>query len=213
MTNDKRIAKEARKVFQFIESPYKQYAFKHLLVSPNTTRSGLEALIDREIANARAGKKAKFWVKINSISDHGMINKLYEASDAGVQIRMVVRGICCLDMAHHKARNISSVSIVGRFLEHTRAFCFHNDGNPQYYISSADWMGRNLNRRVEVTVPIYDQSIQRQLRDHFDILWKDNSKSRIFDAQQQNNYRMLHGPKIKAQEELHSYVRNMLRKG
>lgn len=213
MTNDKRIAKEARKVFQFIESPYKQYAFKHLLVSPNTTRSGLEALIDREIANARAGKKAEFWVKINSISDHGMINKLYEASDAGVQIRMVVRGICCLDMAHPKARNISSVSIVGRFLEHTRAFCFHNDGNPQYYISSADWMGRNLNRRVEVTVPIYDQSIQRQLRDHFDILWKDNSKSRIFDAQQQNNYRMLHGPKIKAQEELHSYVRNMLRKG
>jgi polyphosphate kinase len=213
MTNDKRIAKEARKVFQFIESPYKQYAFKHLLVSPNTTRSGLEELIDGEIANARAGKKAEFWVKINSISDHGMINKLYEASDAGVQIRMVVRGICCLDMAHPKARNISSVSIVGRFLEHTRAFCFHNDGNPQYYISSADWMGRNLNRRVEVTVPIYDQSIQRQLRDHFDILWKDNSKSRIFDAQQQNNYRMLHGPKIKAQEELYSYVRNMLRKG
>ena len=213
MTNDKRIAKEARKVFQFIESPYKQYAFKHLLVSPNTTRSGLEALIDREIANARAGKKAAFWVKINSISDHGMINKLYEASNAGVQIRMVVRGICCLDMAHPKARNISSVSIVGRFLEHTRAFCFHNDGNPQYYISSADWMGRNLNRRVEVTVPIYDQSIQRQLRDHFDILWKDNSKSRIFDAQQNNNYRMLHGPKITAQEELHSYVRNMLRKG
>jgi polyphosphate kinase len=74
-------------------------------------------------------------------------------------------------------------------------------------------MGRNLNRRVEVTLPIYDQSIQRQLRDHFDILWKDNSKSRIFDAQQQNNYRMLHGPKVKAQEELHSYVRNMLRKG
>jgi polyphosphate kinase len=184
-----------------------------LLVSPNTTRSGLEALIDREIANVRAGKKAEFWVKINSISDHGMINKLYEASDAGVQIRMVVRGICCLDMAHPKARNISSVSIVGRFLEHTRAFCFHNDGNPQYYISSADWMGRNLNRRVEVTLPIYDQSIQRQLRDHFDILWKDNSKSRIFDAQQQNNYRMLHGPKVKAQEELHSYVRNMLRKG
>ena len=105
-------------------------------------------------------KKAEFWVKINSISDHGMINKLYEASDAGVQIRMVVRGICCLDMAHPKARNISSVSIVGRFLEHTRAFCFHNDGNPQYYISSADWMGRNLNRRVEVTVPIYDPSIQ-----------------------------------------------------
>ena len=101
MTSELR--KKHGKVFQFIESPYKQYAFKHLLVSPNTTRSGLEALIDREIANARAGKKAAFWVKINSISDHGMINKLYEASDAGgVQIRMVVRGICCLDMVHPK---------------------------------------------------------------------------------------------------------------
>jgi polyphosphate kinase len=213
MTNDKRIAKEARKVFQFIESPYKQYTFKHLLVSPNSTRSGLETLIDREIANAQAGKKAEFWVKINSISDHRMINKLYEASDAGVQIRMVVRGIFCLDLAHPKARNIQAVSVVGRFLEHTRSFCFYNDGQPEYFISSADWMGRNLNRRVEVTVPIYDAAIQRQLRDHFDILWKDNTKSRNFDPQQQNKYRMLHGPKITAQEELHRYVKQLLLKG
>ena len=213
MTGDKRIAKEARKVFQFIESPYKQYGFKHLLVSPNTTRSGLEALIDREISNAQSGRKAEFWVKINSISDHGMIDKLYEASDAGVEIRMVVRGIFCLDLAHPMARNITAVSVVGKFLEHTRAFCFHNDGKPEYFISSADWMGRNLNRRVEVTVPIYDETIQRQLRDHFDILWKDNSKSRIFDPQQRNKYRMLHGPKINAQQELHAYTKQLLFKG
>ena len=82
-----------------------------------------------------------------------------------------------------------------RFLEHTRAFCFHNDGQPEYYISSADWMTRNLNRRVEVTVPIYDEKIKRQLRDHFEILWKDNTKSRIFDANQSNAYRKLNGPK------------------
>ena len=213
LTSDKRIAKEARKVFQFIESPYKQYKFKHLLVSPNGTRDGLYALIDREIANARVGKTAKFWLKINSLSDHGMIQKLYEASNAGVDVRMVVRGINCIDFADPRAKNIHAVSIIDRFLEHTRAFCFHNDGASEYFISSADWMGRNLNRRVEVTVPIYDASIQRQLRDHFDILWKDNTKSREFNPDQTNEYRKINGPKIRAQLEMHEYVKKQLMKG
>lgn len=213
LTSDKRIAKEARKVFQFIEAPYKQYGFKHLFVSPNTTRSSIEALIDREIGFAKEGKEASFWVKINSISDHRMIDKLYEASDAGVNIRLVVRGVCCIDFDHPKAKNIEAISIVGRFLEHTRSFSFNNDGNPEYFISSADWMGRNLNRRVEVTVPIYDSNLKRQLRDHFEILWKDNSKSRSFDGEQSNKYRMLYGPKINAQEELQKYVKGLINKG
>lgn len=213
MTSDRRLAKEARKVFQFIESPYKQYNFKHLFVSPNTTRSNIERLIDREIEHAREGKEAKFWVKINSISDHSMIDKLYEASDAGVKIRMIVRGIFCLDLNNSKAHNITAISVVGRFLEHTRAFCFHNAGKPEYYISSADWMGRNLNRRVEVTAPIYDESIQREIRDHFEILWKDNLKSRRLDANQQNRYKVQQGPKINGQEELYEYVRKLLSKG
>lgn len=214
MTSDKRIAKEARKVFSFIEAPYKHYKFKHLLVSPNSTRDGLYALIDREIAHAKAGKEAKFWVKLNSVSDHGMIDKLYEASAAGVQVRMVVRGINCMQLENPElSKNIEAISIVDRFLEHTRAFCFHNDGQEEYYISSADWMSRNLNRRVEVTVPIYDPAIQRQLRDHFDILWKDNTKSRNFDTEQSNCYRKLNGPKIRAQVELHDYVKRQLLKG
>ena len=213
LTSDKRISKEARKVFQFVESPYKQYKFKHLLVSPNSTRDGLYDLIDREIAHAKAGSKGAFWVKINSISDHGMIEKLYEASDAGVSIKMVVRGINCIDFANPRARNIEAISLIDRFLEHTRAFCFHNGGDLRYFISSADWMSRNLNRRVEVTCPIYDPVIQRQLRDHFEILWKDNSKSRLFDAKQANSYRMIHGPKSRAQEELHGYVKKQLLKG
>lgn len=214
MTSDKRIAKEARKVFSFIEAPYKHYKFKHLLVSPNSTRDGLYALIDREIAHAKAGKEAKFWVKLNSVSDHGMIDKLYEASAAGVQVRMVVRGINCMQLENPElSKNIEAISIVDRFLEHTRAFCFHNDGQEEYYISSADWMSRNLNRRVEVTVPIYDPAIQRQLRDHFDILWKDNTKSRNFNTEQSNSYRKLNGPKIRAQVELHDYVKRQLLKG
>lgn len=214
LTSDKRIAKEARKVFSFIEAPYKHYKFKHLLVSPNSTRDGLYALIDREIAHAHAGKEAKFWVKLNSVSDHGMIDKLYEASAAGVQIRMVVRGINCMQLENPElSKNIEAISIVDRFLEHTRAFCFYNDGQEEYYISSADWMSRNLNRRVEVTVPIYDPAIQRQLRDHFDILWKDNTKSRKFDTEQSNCYRKLNGPKIRAQVELHDYVKRQLLKG
>jgi len=214
MTCDKRIAKEARKVFAFIESPYKHYKFKHLLVSPNSTREGLYALIDREIEHARQGREAKFWVKINSVSDHGMIRKLYEASAAGVKIRMVVRGINCMQLENEEySDNIEAISIIDRFLEHTRAFCFYNNGEEEYYISSADWMSRNLNRRVEVTVPIYDDQLRRQLRDHFDILWKDNTKSRWFTKGQSNTYRKLKGPKIRAQVELHNYVQKQLLKG
>jgi polyphosphate kinase len=214
LTSKKRITKEVRKVFTFIESPYKQYTYKHLMVSPNGTREGIYKLIDREIAHANAGREAKFWVKLNSVSDHGMISKLYEASAAGVSIRMVVRGINCIDFSDTAlSGNIEAVSIVDRFLEHTRAFCFHNNGQSEYFISSADWMTRNLNRRVEVTVPIYDDKIKRQLRDHFEILWKDNTKSRLFDADQSNAYRKLNGPKIRAQLELHAYVKKQLLKG
>jgi len=109
--------------------------------------------------------------------------------------------------------NIEAISIIDRFLEHTRAFCFYNNGEEEYYISSADWMSRNLNRRVEVTVPIYDDQLRRQLRDHFDILWKDNTKSRWFTKGQSNTYRKLKGPKIRAQVELHNYVQKQLLKG
>ena len=214
LTSKKQITKEVRKVFTFIESPYKQYNYKHLLVSPNSTREGIFALIDREIAHARAGREAKFWVKINSVSDHEMIAKLYEASASGVSIRMIVRGINCIDFSNKTlSGSIEAISIVDRFLEHTRAFCFHNNGQSEYYISSADWMTRNLNRRVEVTVPIYDDKIKRQLRDHFEILWKDNTKSRIFDANQSNAYRKLNGPKIRAQLDMHAYVKKQLLKG
>ena len=214
LTSKKQITKEVRKVFTFIESPYKQYNYKHLLVSPNSTREGIFALIDREIAHARAGREAKFWVKINSVSDHEMIAKLYEASASGVSIRMIVRGINCIDFSNKAlSGTIEAISIVDRFLEHTRAFCFHNNGQSEYYISSADWMTRNLNRRVEVTVPIYDDKIKRQLRDHFEILWKDNTKSRIFDANQSNAYRKLNGPKIRAQMDMHAYVKKQLLKG
>jgi len=214
LSSDKRIAREVRRVFQFIESPYKHQKYKHLLVSPNSNREGFYALIDREIEFAKAGLEAKFWVKINSISDHGMIEKLYEASQAGVKIRLIVRGINCLKLDDPElSANIEAISIIDRFLEHTRAFCFHNNGAPEYFISSADWMTRNLNRRVEVTAPIYDTKIQRQLRDHFEILWKDNTKARIFDANQSNAHRTLPGPKIRAQLALHEYVQKQLLKG
>jgi len=214
LSSDKRISREVRRVFQFIESPYKHQKYKHLLVSPNSNREGFYDLIDREIEFAKTGLEAKFWVKINSISDHGMIEKLYEASQAGVKIRLIVRGINCLKLDDPElSANIEAISIVDRFLEHTRAFCFHNNGHPEYFISSADWMTRNLNRRVEVTAPIYDSKIQRQLRDHFEILWKDNTKARIFDANQSNVHRMLPGPKIRAQLDLHEYVKKQLLKG
>ena len=151
---------------------------------------------------------------MNSLTSYKMVDKLYEASRAGVKVQMIVRGICCLiPGVEGMSENIEAISIVDKFLEHPRLFIFGNDGDPKIYISSADWMGRNLNRRVEVTAPIYDESIQREIRDHFEILWKDNSKSRHLDANQKNEYKVQQGPKINGQEELYGYVRKLLSKG
>lgn len=214
LTADPRITAEVEKVFDFLHHNYKIHRYQHLLVSPHYTRKGFIKLIDAEIENAKKGHQARIDIKLNSLSDVRLIEKLYEASSYGVKIRLVVRGICSLvPGVPGMSENIEAISILDRFLEHSRVMIFENDGDPRYYIASADWMPRNLDYRVEVTVPIYDKKIKKQLRDHFDITWKDNVKSREHNEALNNPYRQISGPKIRSQYALHEYVKKQLKKG
>ncbi|PKA99536.1 polyphosphate kinase [Flavobacteriaceae bacterium MAR_2009_75] len=210
-TADEPILKELNKVFDFFETTYKINKYKHLIVSPHYTKSFFKKLIDNEITNAKAGKEAYIRIKMNSFTSYKMIDKLYEASNAGVKIQLIVRGVCCLiPGVEGMSENIEAISVVDKFLEHPRLFIFCNDGNPKVYISSADFMTRNIENRVEVGCPIYDEDIKRELIDTFDISWNDNVKARIFDEEQKNEYRVNDKPKLRSQFEMYDYYRDKL---
>ncbi|MDX1651271.1 MAG: polyphosphate kinase 1 [Brumimicrobium sp.] len=187
-TSRPEITKEVRKLFNLMENNIERGIYRNLFVSPFNTRRKFTELIAGEIKNAKKGLPARIDIKLNSLVDTKMINKLYDASKAGVKIRIIVRGICCLIPGRSFSENIEVISIVGRYLEHSRFFIFHNAGNPKYFISSADWMLRNLDKRIEVTAPILDDKIKRELSDVFEIYWKDNVKARIIDEQLRNRY-------------------------
>ena len=183
-TSHEGILKEMARVFDFFETNYKIHKYKHLVVSPHYTKSTFMKLIDNEIANALVGKEAFVKIKMNSLTSYKMVDKLYEASRAGVKVQLIIRGVCCLvPGVAGMSENIEAISVVDKFLEHPRLFIFGNEGDPKIYISSADWMTRNLDFRVEVGCPIYDPDIKQELLDTFDISWKDNQKARIFFRQ------------------------------
>ncbi|MDW3124617.1 RNA degradosome polyphosphate kinase, partial [Vibrio sp. 1974] len=145
LTADQEITNEVRNVFGYIENPYRPVKFNHLMVSPRNSRTQIYRLIDNEIANAKAGKKAGLTIKVNNLVDKGIVTRLYAASNAGVKINMIIRGMCALVPGiEGVSENIRIISIVDRFLEHPRVVITHNDGDPQVYISSADWMTRNI---------------------------------------------------------------------
>tara|TARA_R110002051_G_scaffold1246_2_gene6872 strand:- start:10427 stop:12493 length:2067 start_codon:yes stop_codon:yes gene_type:complete len=203
------ILKELNKVFDFFETTYKINKYKHLIVSPHYTKNAFIKLIDVEIANAILGKEAYIKIKMNSFTSYKMVDKLYEASRAGVKIQLIIRGICCLiPGVKGMSENIEAISIVDKFLEHTRLFAFANGGNSKVYISSADWMTRNLDYRVEVGCPIYDADIKKELMDSFEICWKDNMKARVFNEKQDNAYRKKTLPKIRSQFATYEYYAN-----
>lgn len=208
LTADPRITKDAVKLFSYINNfPRIQYKFSHLLVAPLYMKKQFQALIDAEIKNAKKGKKAYIDAKMNSLVDESMIEKLYEASRAGVKIRLVIRGICSLvPGVKGQSENISAISIVDKFLEHSRVFIFCNDGSEKMFMSSADWMSRNLDRRIEMAFPIYDAAVQQELRDMFEIQWKDNCKARIINEAQDNQMKEAHLPIIRSQEETYHYL-------
>ncbi|HBH50081.1 MAG TPA: polyphosphate kinase 1, partial [Bacteroidales bacterium] len=188
-TSDKRITMEVKKVFEFFEHTYRNQNYKHLIASPLYMRRKFYRYIDTEIKNAKAGKEAYIVVKINNLVDREIINKLYEANNAGVKIILNIRGVCSLiPGVPGKSENIKAISIIDRYLEHSRIIVFCNDGDPRYIISSADWMGRNLDRRIEIACPIYDKHIQQELNDMLSIQHNDSVKARIIDEEQENTY-------------------------
>ncbi|WP_299111568.1 polyphosphate kinase 1 [uncultured Winogradskyella sp.] len=211
MTANPKILKDVYKVFNFLEVNYKVNRYKHIITSPHYTKSRIFALIDNEIENAKKGKPAYIKLKMNSISSYKMIDKLYEASRAGVKIQMIIRGLCCLvPGVKGMSENIEIISIIDKFLEHTRLYIFSNQQNPNIYISSADWMTRNIDNRVEVSCPIYDEDIKRELQHLYDICWNDNVKARIINENQDNSYRRNNNPKVRAQFDTYRYYLNNL---
>jgi len=210
-TANQKILKEVNKVFDFFQVNYKVKKYRHLLVSPHYTRNALYALINSEIENCKNSKTSGIQLKLNSLSDTAMIDKLYEASQAGVKIKMIVRGICCLIPGiKGLSENIEVISVVDKFLEHPRLYIFENGGLPKYYISSADFMSRNLDTRVEIACPIYDEDIQKELQETFNICWSDNIKARVISVHQDNAYKKTNGLKVRSQIETYNYYLNKL---
>ncbi len=205
-TANQEILKEVIKVFDFFEINYKVSSYRHLLVSPHYTRTSLIRFINAETENAKAGKPAGIKLKLNSLTDYPMIDKLYEASRAGVKIQLIVRGICSLIPGiKGMSENIEAISIIDKFLEHPRLFIFENNGDPKIYISSADWMTRNMDNRVEISCPIYDEDIKQEILDTFNISWNDNVKARVLSINQDNAYRKNDKPALRSQLELYDY--------
>ncbi len=205
-TADPEILKEVNMVFDFFETNYKVNKYKHLIVSPHYTRSTIYNLIQNEIDNAKKGLPAGIKLKLNSLSDNGVIDKLYTASKAGVPIKLLVRGICCLIPGiKGLSENIEAISIVDKFLEHPRVFIFNNNNDPRVYISSADFMTRNLDLRVEISCPIYDEDVKQELIETFEISWNDNVKARNHCRGMENPYRSSKGPKVRSQFALYDY--------
>jgi len=207
-TCDHRITREVDAIFDFFGNNLDVGKHKHLLVAPFSMRKKLMKLIDNEIKSARNGKPAYVWLKLNALVDFDMIKKLYQASKAGVEIKLVVRSICSLIPGKEGlSENIQAVSIVDRFLEHSRIYIFCNGGEEKYYISSADWMTRNLDHRSEVACAIYDSELQQELKTIFEIQFSDNVKSRILDGEQKNTYNQNGKKPVRSQEEIYNYLK------
>ena len=208
------ITAEVRDVFQFITHSYRDYNFEHLLVSPRSSRSGLIALIDDEIKLAKKNKTAEILIKVNNIDDREVIAKLYEASEAGVRIRLIVRGICSLvPGVDGYSSNIEVLSVVDRFLEHPRVFIFGKERKSRpakVFIGSCDLMLRNLDLRVEVIAPIYDEGLRSRIRDNFELQWSDTTKARVIDEDQSNAYRPRGNKrKVRSQTSTYNYYKKL----
>lgn len=214
LTADKRITSEIAKVFHFYSNNFKIGSYEHLIVSPFFMRKKFIKFINKEIKNAEEGKEAFITLKLNSIVDSEMIKKLYQASQAGVKIKLIVRSNCSLIPGiKGMSENIEAISIVDKYLEHARILIFCNGGDERIYLTSADWMYRNLDLRNEIAVPIYDKKLREKLKKIIDIQLHDNTKARILDEKQDNKYKIaLPGEKkVRAQDDIYTYFKGRLR--
>ena len=208
-TSNDKILEEVSNVFNFFNANYKKYVFKNLFVSPINTETKIKKLINNEIINAKNGKEAWIKIKINNITSYSLIRSLYDASRAGVKIKMIVRGICCLIPGYkNMSKNIEVISIVDRYLEHTRFMIFNSNDNNKVFISSADWMTRNLDNRVEVTCPILQEDLKKEILDIFNIYWSDNIKSRLVNSNSKS--RITNQKSFRSQEKMYNYYLNKI---
>jgi len=209
-TADERITKDLSKLFDFFEKNYKNYVFKELLVSPFNARQNIHRLIDVEIANHRAKKEASILIKLNNLVDEELIKKLYAASNAGVKIKLIIRGICSLKAGvKGMSENIEVISVLGRYLDHSRIMIFANGGEEKCFIGSADWMVRNMDKRIEVIAPIYDPTIIQTIKSVLNYQLKDNVKSRILDEHLENKYKRNKAKELNSQIEIYDYYKKM----
>ena len=208
-TSNVKILDEVSNVFNFFNANYKKYIFKNLIVSPINTETNIKKLINNEIVNAKNGNEAWIKIKINNITSYSLIRSLYNASRAGVKIQMIVRGICCLIPGHKSmSENIKVISIVDRFLEHTRFMIFNNNNDNKVFISSADWMTRNLDNRVEVTCPILQEDLKKEILDIFNIYWSDNIKARLVNNNSKSQSKSLKS--FRSQQKMYNYYLNKI---
>ena len=210
MTAHKAIVDEVESVFEFLEQPYLNPTFKQLIVAPQYMRKKIISLIKTEIDNAKKGLPAYIFCKINHIVDEKIVEKLYEASNAGVKIKLLVRGNCALTTGVRRvSENIQALGIIDRHLEHSRVLIFANGGEERYFIGSADWMSRNLDNRVEVYTPVYDSEFQKQLKTVIEFGLKDNVKARIVDGSGKNELNTTSNETpFRSQKELYQFYKN-----
>jgi polyphosphate kinase len=211
ITSDRNIMADVNRIFTYLEKPKNNETLKDcnkLLVSPVSMRRQLLMLIDKEIKAANEGKHASIIAKLNSLSDEKLIMKLYDAAKEGVKIKIVIRGICCMYTENKKfKKKVKAISIVDEYLEHARVLIFHHDGKEKTFISSADWMVRNLDHRVEAAVPILDKHIQQELKDILNIQLEDNVKARILNNELNNEYvNPRNTKKVRSQIEISNYL-------
>ncbi|MTD37761.1 polyphosphate kinase 1 [Erwinia sp. CPCC 100877] len=211
LTADARITNEVRRVFNFIENPYRPVSFEHLMVSPQNSRRLLYELVDNEIANAQQGLPSGITLKLNNLVDKGLVDRLYAASSSGVPVNLLVRGMCSLipDL-EGISENIRVISIVDRFLEHDRVYIFENGGDKKVFLSSADWMTRNIDYRIEVAVALLDPRLKQRVLDIIAILFSDTVKARIIDKELSNRY-VPRGNrrKVRSQQAIYEYIKSL----
>lgn len=210
-TRNQELAEEAVSVFDLIQYPYRRYKFQHLQISPLNSRTKIQSLIRQEIQYLKEGHKAQITFKINNLVDKELIDDLYRASQAGMKIRGIVRGMCSLVPGLPGiSENITITSIVDRFLEHPRVMVFEGGGDRKVFISSADWMTRNMDNRIEVGCPVYDRRLQQQIVDVLELQFKDTLKARIIDKEQTNKYvRRGNRKKLRSQIEIYDYLKRL----
>lgn len=207
LTSDPLICQDVANAFHQMESAYKPYRYKSLILSPFSMRNHFIRLLDQEIKNSKSGKEAWVVIKLNNLVDEMIVKKLYRASQMGVKINLIIRGICVpIPGIPALSEKMEGISIVDRFLEHSRVLVFCNDNNPKFYITSADWMIRNFDSRIEVACPVNDEAIKKELWKMLEIQMADNTKARILAKGKPNSYRRTKGPRVRSQEAIYRYL-------